>query len=109
MTLPCVLDVTYLASPNDASPESLTLAMAAQWAVDYNLESGVRVERAHFPGVDEAWVLSAEIRDDAGTLGYSWATLRKGETIACLGVSCWAVETLGREATHRILGSFVGA
>ena len=110
MTLPFVFDVTYMASReiSDASPEGLTRDMAVQWSVDYDLAHAPSLRRVEYPGVEEAWSLSAEIRDDAGTIHYSWVTLRKDGRVGCLGVSCWSVECLGREAWLRTLGSVLG-
>ncbi len=110
MILPFVFDVTFMASReiSDASPEALARDMAMQWMVDYDLAAGPAVRRVDYPGVEEAWSLSAEIRDDAGTIDYSWVTLRKDGKVGCLGVSCWSVECLGREAWLRTLGSVSG-
>lgn len=111
MTLPYVLDVTYMASKevSDATPKSLTHAMATQWMVDYTILAGPSMRRVEIPGVDEAWVLSAEIEDEAATIGYSWVTLSKGGRIGCLSVSCWAAEARGRAARERILESILGS
>lgn len=110
MVLPFVFDVTFLASreATDASPEGLVRDMAVQWAVDYDLAAGPSVKRIDYPGVEEAWSLRAEIREGAGTIEHAWTVLRKDGKVGCLGVSCWSVECLGREAWLRTLGSVSG-
>lgn len=110
MTLPYVFDVTYMATREtpDESPKTLAHGMATQWMVDYDLTVGPSVRRVDCPGVDEAWSVYAEFEDDAGTIGYAWLTLRKGDRIGCLGVSCWTAEKLGREALYRTLDSVSG-
>lgn len=110
MTLPFVFDVMFLASRDfsDASLEALARAMATQWMVDYDLRSGPRVQCVEYPGVDEAWALTATIEDEAGMIDYSWVTLRRDGKVGCLSVSCWSAEGLGREAWFRTLGSVRG-
>ena len=110
MTVPYVFDVTYMASreTSDADPQTLAHAMATQWMVDYDLDVGPAVRRVERAGIEDAWAVQAEIADDAGTIVYAWLTLRKGDRIGCLGVSCWTVESMGREALHRTFNSISG-
>lgn len=111
MTLPFVLDVTFMASREvfDATPKSLTHAMATQWMVDYEIVGGPATRRIDLPGIDEAWVLSAEIESEAGAIETSWVTLSRGGRIGCLSVSCWSAEPLGHAARGRILESIFGS
>ena len=111
MTLPFVFDVSFMASReiSDASPQTLTREMATQWMVDFQMSGAPRVRKVEYPGVDEAWAVTADIEDEAGTIGYSWVTLQKDGRIGCLSASCWCAEVQGREAFHRTLTSISGA
>lgn len=110
MLLPYVLEVAFLASegPYSMGAEDVARETAVRWTVDYEFVAPPTVRRARYANVDEAWILTAKIADEAGTLDYTWVALEVDERIYCLGISFWSHDGTAQEARERILRSIAG-
>lgn len=110
MLLPFVFEVAFLASngPLSTGAEELARETAVRWTIDYEFVAPPAVRRCRYSSVDDAWILTAQISDPAGTLSYTWVTLDVDERIYCIGISYWAHEILAKETCDRILRSIAG-